>query len=258
MVPPARLIHAQFFEQRLALHITTFAERRSELELLIASYTAGRVHDTAEMVSRVEFKVDSLLAFLNRLESPREKEAVRFIESNGGIANCVNDDRLLEKLLTKTGEHTEDMSDEGRKKLEAQLVKELTESDEELLSGLKKNMANFEGMLRVQNNNIQHMSHVMENSTSQIMKISNEIIMMFPGMKKHGLLRDPVSVSTIISLGFPMKLTCNPDAAENVAGNGSSYDDLDIRPGHSSDYRVCDRASKRRNSFSPSRTITFE
>jgi histone H3/H4 len=148
------------------------------------------------MVSRVEFKVDSLLSFLHRLESPREKEAVRFIESNGGIENCIHHDGLLEELLTKTGEHIEDMSEEETKKLKTQLAKELTENVEELL---KKNMANFEGMLRVQNNNIQHMSHVMENSTSQIMKISNEIIMMFPGMKKHVLLTDPVSVFTIIS-----------------------------------------------------------
>ncbi|KAJ2916923.1 hypothetical protein MD484_g3503, partial [Candolleomyces efflorescens] len=183
----SRLIHAQFFEQRLASHITTFAERRSELELLIASYTAGRVHDTAEIVSRVEFKVDSLLSFLHRLETPREKEAVRFIETNGGIENCFQHDGLLEELLFKTGEHIDELSEEETKKLKSQLAKELTENVEELL---KKNMANFEGMLRIQNNNIQHMAHAVENSTSQIMKLSSEITMMFPGMKKHVLLTD--------------------------------------------------------------------
>ncbi|RXW12511.1 hypothetical protein EST38_g13340 [Candolleomyces aberdarensis] len=195
----SRLIHAQFFEQRLASHITTFAERRSELELLITSYTAGRVHETADMVSRVEFKVDSLLGFLHRLESAREKEAVRFIESNGGIEHCIYHDGLLEELLTKTGEPMEDMTDEEKKKLKTQLAKELTENVEELL---KNNMANFEGMLRIQNNNIQHMAHLMENQTSQIMKMSNEITMMFPGMRKHVLLTDPV------------------DAAKDLDGNG--------------------------------------
>ncbi|KAJ2920857.1 hypothetical protein H1R20_g16237, partial [Candolleomyces eurysporus] len=195
----SRLIHAQFFEQRLASHITTFAERRSELELLIASYTAGRVHETAEMVSRVEFKVDSLLGFLHRLESVREKEAVRFIESNGGIEHCIYHDGILEELLTKTGEPIEDMTDEEKKKLKTQLAKELTENVEELL---KKNMANFEGMLRIQNNNIQHMAHLMENQTSQILKMSNEITMMFPGMRKHVLLTDPMLQKIWMEMGL--------------------------------------------------------
>ncbi|KAJ2935948.1 hypothetical protein H1R20_g1144, partial [Candolleomyces eurysporus] len=190
-----RLIHAQFFEQRLTSHITTFAERRSELELLIASYTAGRVHETAETVSRVEFKVDDLLSFLHRLESAREKEAIRFIESNGGIKHCISHNGLLEELLIKTGESIKDI-----KEIKTQLKKELTENVEELL---KKNMTNFEGMLRIQKNNIQHMAHLMENQTSQIMKISNEIAMMFPGMRKHVLLTDPV------------------DPAKDLDGNGS-------------------------------------
>jgi Ni,Fe-hydrogenase I large subunit len=197
-MPLARLLHSKFFEERLAFHISTFAERRSELNLLFTSYAAGRTQETNEIATRVEYKVDNLVNILRHFDSSREKEATKFIEYNGGIERCISDKTLFVELMGKTGEAISVGSDAGQAQkvdlsvtnLMKQLQRELGEDIEE---ALKKNMANFEAMLRIQNNNLQHMSHLMENQTSEIMKMSNEIAMIFPGMRKHVLLTDPVS-----------------------------------------------------------------
>ncbi|KAF6748146.1 hypothetical protein DFP72DRAFT_1174531 [Ephemerocybe angulata] len=198
----SRLIHANFFEQRLAGHIATFAERRSELELLLASYTAGRVHETAAIASRLEYKVDNLVHLLHRLDTPREKEASRFVEYNGGIAQCIDREDLLVELMDKTGDPVEGLdaaSGEDLKSLRTQLMKEMREDINEILT---KNLENFDAMLRIQNNNLEHMSHLMENQTSQIMKISNDIAMAFPGMRKHVLLTDPILQKIWLEMGL--------------------------------------------------------
>ncbi|KAJ3526594.1 hypothetical protein NMY22_g10101 [Coprinellus aureogranulatus] len=202
----SRLLHAQFFEQRLAQHIATFAERRSELELLFTSYTAGQVQETTAIASRIEYKVDNLITLLHRFDSFREKEAAKFVESNGGIERCIYEKALFTELMSKTGDTVREEGDTGQKGEDdptvtfmKQLQKELREDVEEALN---KNMANFEAMLRIQNNNLQHMSHLMENQTSQIMKISNEIAIIFPGMRKHVLITDPILQQIWMEMGL--------------------------------------------------------
>lgn len=140
------------------------------------------------------------------MDSSREKEANTFIKNNGGIEHCIGDKALLSELVSKTGDSIleegnvhERGSDASTRDLMKLLQKELKE---DMAEALKKNTANFEAMLRVQNNNLQHMSHLIENQTSHLMKIHHEIAMISPGIRKHVFLTDPVSTTHCLGLIF--------------------------------------------------------
>lgn len=204
----ARLIHAHFFESRLAQHIANFADRRSELQLLLQGYTTGQVHETNEISHRLEFKLDhvekavvTIASYLRKLDTPREREVMKFAESHGGLAKCITDGSLLPELLEKSGEGagsdgsgpgkgSGDCGDRGNSlnTWREELLKELNQNMDEVM---QKHLGSFEAVLRIHENNMKQYGHLMENSASTMQKLANQLALAFPG-RKHVLLTDPV------------------------------------------------------------------
>ncbi|KAF6764123.1 hypothetical protein DFP72DRAFT_414528 [Ephemerocybe angulata] len=202
----SRLVHAQFFQQRLAEHIATFAERRSELTLWLTGYTTGRVNEHIKITVRLEDKVDRIAEILHRYDSPQEKEALRFITEHAGFSNCLDpkNPRLFAELLERTGSVSEEEdSDEAKKQakdnLRDQLLRELKEDIKDILS---KNLPNFEALIRIQQNNFDHFAHLIQNQTSTIVKMSNHIMLAFPEGRKYVLITDPLLKKIWMEMGL--------------------------------------------------------
>lgn len=259
----ARIVQATAFAQCFAEHIATFAERRADLDLLLTTYTAGRVIETADMVSRIEGKTDALVDLFHHLNTSQEKEVNKFIKMQGSIDKCIGDMQILSELMSKTNypmqrRVTDDGSwdEENVEKLMLQLQKERAEGVEQVKEALKNNLSAFKAMLQIQKNNLQHhMSTLTESQTTQIARMLNEIALMFPGTRKYVLVTDPVGSSNRINkrvvLILPLLQVLQKIWAEMV--KFGCFGDPNHRSRSTS--RDCARASKWRNSSSPSETI---
>jgi hypothetical protein len=101
----------------------------------------------------IEEKLDMIFLF-RKLDSPREKDVLKFIDDHGGAKACINNDELLEELVVKSGESLSRFGgrESGRRSndlpdIKKRLVKELQEDIDE---ALHRNMILFERKLDVQ------------------------------------------------------------------------------------------------------------
>lgn len=99
-----------------------------------------------------------MLKIFQRIQSPREREVLKFIEENGGASACIEKDDLLTKLIFKTGESISSVtrhpnaggvSDVGSARKE--LLKELREDVDKVFN---KNLTLFEGKMAIQHQQI--------------------------------------------------------------------------------------------------------
>ncbi|KAF8912079.1 hypothetical protein CPB84DRAFT_751308 [Gymnopilus junonius] len=160
----AKLINAKIYEHRFAGHIDAFVQRRSELQSMITSYTSAGV-DFANMsliavghkLSAMDSKLDTIF---RALDTPREKDALKFIEDNGGAEKCIIKEELLQRLLVRVGEVSQTAKNtaiqrEELTELRQTLIVELSDNVEQALA---KNQARFEKLLAVQNINLERIS----------------------------------------------------------------------------------------------------
>ncbi|KAF5325407.1 hypothetical protein D9619_010006 [Psilocybe cf. subviscida] len=160
-----KLIKAKNFEQRFKIHVENFAMRRSELQSSITVYIAGGVDQANLTITEVSKKLDAVdskldyffHALLRKLDTLQEKEALRFLDHNNGVENCISKDNLLARLLTMTGDVLPDSeniaglgTDERIKKSRKVLTDEVHQNFED---SLKQNTLRFERLLIIQNNN---------------------------------------------------------------------------------------------------------
>jgi uncharacterized coiled-coil DUF342 family protein len=162
--PSAKLINAKSYERLFADHVETFARRRSELQSTITSYIAAGIDaaniaitEVNDKVTSIDVKLDTIIEKFKKLDTPRERDVRTFIDKNGGARNCVQKDELLTKFLSKAGEYsaTGKML-KGQELLEVRdMVRaEVKENYANFKEVLKDNIAHFERLLRVQNNNL--------------------------------------------------------------------------------------------------------
>lgn len=105
-----------------------------------------------------------MLALFRKLDTPREKDMQRFIESRGGAKACISNDEALEELIVRSGELSVARiagKDNGRKSndlpgIRKRLFKELQEDIDETFN---RNMVLFERKLEMQNKQLTDALH---------------------------------------------------------------------------------------------------
>lgn len=210
------MIKAKVYEQRFAEHIETFIEKRAQLQDVITAYTAASIESANIAVAEVNRKIDLMdgklndiiLGILHKLDSRQARDALSFVESHGGVEQCVNDDDLLSQLLSITEEPMrEKNAPYFLNQLRDSLIAELNENLEDVL---ERNYARFAKLLAVQNNNLQRIYDQIENhgirmydhGTKLDMLLSTSISILEEGkiIKKAVLpnttvkIKDPVSI----------------------------------------------------------------
>ena len=138
-------------------------ERRSQLLLALADYTAASVDHTNVVVNKIVQKVDGLDEKLNliltrlfpTLNSAREAEVYDLVRRYGGYEEFLKKDDLLAELYAKaidTGNGIElsVRQREGLQEFKKDLKDAITQNLDDML---KSNFERFERLLNVQNNN---------------------------------------------------------------------------------------------------------
>ncbi|TFK64974.1 hypothetical protein BDN72DRAFT_962869 [Pluteus cervinus] len=148
----ARTLKSKIYESRLADFGAIFEGNKADLQRALSLHTARGVDAANEKLGSMENKVDQILQIFQQLNSPREKELQEFIEKNGGSKACIEDDALLEKLVSKGGETLTGVSGlvgrgDDRWNARQVLLKELQEDVGEMF---KKNLVIFEKKLVIQ------------------------------------------------------------------------------------------------------------
>jgi hypothetical protein len=167
-----KVLKGPLYEGRLADFAARFSERRKELHLALQMHTTLGVDkanrtlaDVNRTVRAVDEKLNMILLF-RRLDSPHEKELLKFIDSKGGPKACLADNSILKELSyvnesADTSSALSTLRDHGglsqrrSQTLDYKafyiLRKDLREDVQE---ALQKNMAVFERKLDVQKRQI--------------------------------------------------------------------------------------------------------
>lgn len=136
-------------------------KRRSDLQLAIATYTAVGIEQANLAIIEVSEKIDTMShlfnAFLRKLDTPQEKEALRFCDQNNGVENFISNDDLLDRFLTMTGdvlpnsENNAGLKADERIKKSRKILEDKVHEKFEL--SLEQYTLRFESLLTIQNNN---------------------------------------------------------------------------------------------------------
>ncbi|KAF5318870.1 hypothetical protein D9619_010940 [Psilocybe cf. subviscida] len=202
----SKLIKAKIYERRFAEHVETFAQRRSELQTTITAYISAGIDaaniaitHVGQKVEAMDKKIDSLLAVFQRLDTPSERELLKYIGDNGGAENCISRDDLLRALLMKSGQPTDSLA-EVRKTLQ-------TEISEDLDKVLSRNLNRFEKLLVVQNNNLERLSNQIEHQgyglQDQSMKLDKLVNTSILILEEGKLIKKAVVPNASIKLKDP-------------------------------------------------------
>ncbi|THU88449.1 hypothetical protein K435DRAFT_917088 [Dendrothele bispora CBS 962.96] len=157
----AKTIKSSVYETRLAGFASLFVQHKEDLEFALSVNTAlgvdnanKQLQDQGLRMANLERTTQEMLKLLQDLSSKREKDVKGFIESHGrdgGVKACIENDRLLEELLEKSGESPESVAGGVQSRNESPLAmakkalnKELAENVDQ---ALKRNFSTFEKKL---------------------------------------------------------------------------------------------------------------
>ncbi|KXN86242.1 hypothetical protein AN958_10320 [Leucoagaricus sp. SymC.cos] len=160
----ARTVKATIYEARLADFAQKFLEHRSTLGMALSLHTTigvdaanGKLDSQDQLLKRMDKKLDMILLF-RKLDTPREKEVMKFIEEHGGVKACLNNDEYLEELVAKSGDSLSRISGRGaggsgrRSNDLPEIRKRLNkEFQEDIDEAFNRNMVLFERKLDMQN-----------------------------------------------------------------------------------------------------------
>lgn len=116
-----------------------------------------KLDEQSKRLGGMEGKIDQVLELFKKLDTPREKDVLKFLEENGGAKAVIEKDDLLTKLVAKGGETLSSVAGSGRESrnelsdARKVLSKELDESVDAVF---KKNLAIFERKLEMQANQL--------------------------------------------------------------------------------------------------------
>lgn len=105
----------------------------------------------------IEGKLDMLASVFRRLDTPREREVMDFIDENGGPKVVVERNDLVEKLVKKSGETIAKVADKNltsKSDIDSVREKLKKELSEDLDSVLRRNFSLFDRKLEIQSRNI--------------------------------------------------------------------------------------------------------
>ncbi|KAF9546118.1 hypothetical protein CPC08DRAFT_675601 [Agrocybe pediades] len=156
-----RTLKALAFEKKLGHWMAVFETHTRKLETALAIHTAIgvvtaniKLDDVGERLKSMEEKWTQLL---RKLDTPREREIIVFLDTHGGPRACLQNREHFEQLVAKSGETYASIADSSgtvvRGSLELPdmvrqaLIKELSEDIEKILA---KNFVAFEKKLEMQ------------------------------------------------------------------------------------------------------------
>ncbi|KAG6908712.1 hypothetical protein DXG01_003645, partial [Tephrocybe rancida] len=165
----AKTVKSTIYENKLSKFATTFMQHRSALELALKVHTSlgidsanDKLNVLGSQLQDVDQKLDMLLLF-RKLDTPRERDILKFIEAHGGPKACILDEGLLEELVMKSGESLSRFPgreggrrSNGLPELKKRLLKEFQEDIDEALS---RNMVLFERKLDMQSKQLTDLVH---------------------------------------------------------------------------------------------------
>lgn len=143
-------------------------------------------------ISALDEKLNLILLF-RRLETPREKELLAIIESQGGVKACLNTDENL-KELAAAYQKQKSSAIQVRTGGQASLPKDgqtffaelRTDLKKDILEDLNNNMASFERKLEIQK------EQIISSVTAAVHREGDRVITAFAS-GPHDRLKDPVS-----------------------------------------------------------------
>ncbi|TFK69486.1 hypothetical protein BDN72DRAFT_819995 [Pluteus cervinus] len=113
----ARTLKSKIYETRLAEYGAMFETNKADIQQSLTMHTARGVDAANEKLvaqgltlNKMSRKFDRILQIFGQLNSPQEMEVQRFLEENGGAQTCIEDDELLEQLVSKSGQLLSDAS----------------------------------------------------------------------------------------------------------------------------------------------------
>ncbi|EEB92009.1 hypothetical protein MPER_09542 [Moniliophthora perniciosa FA553] len=156
----SKMVKATVYEQRFAEKATLFVQYREELLDALSLHTAlgidaanSKLDRQQEQLGRMEDKLDEILKFFRRLDTPQERDARELLENVGGAEKCVDSDEHVAELMNLCG-NGPSMARVPAADIEAALADTkqaiLKEINEDLDSALQRHMQLFERKLDVQ------------------------------------------------------------------------------------------------------------
>ncbi|KAF8989784.1 hypothetical protein BDQ17DRAFT_1288362 [Cyathus striatus] len=153
----AKTLKSKIYEQRLADYAERFVDNRNNLQLAITIHMSLGVDSANEKLDKQDEQLRSigeqLRELFRKLDTPRERDMLKFVEDNGGPRACIEENGLLEKLLKKSGETAASVAlVSGRHGDELIIARKalLKELSEDLDVAFRRNMTLFEGKLDIQ------------------------------------------------------------------------------------------------------------
>ncbi|KAF5348141.1 hypothetical protein D9756_010783 [Leucocoprinus leucothites] len=161
----AKTLKSKIYEGRLAGYASKFIDYRDQLDKALTVHIALgvdaanlKLDSQSSQLDSIEEKLDILTDVFRRLDTPREKEVMEFIEESGGPNAIVERNDLVLALVDKSGETLSNLSNKARSggKSELDSVREKLQKEvaEDLDAVLKQNFALFDRKLEIQNRNI--------------------------------------------------------------------------------------------------------
>ncbi|KAG6872961.1 hypothetical protein C0995_004715 [Termitomyces sp. Mi166 len=152
--PLRRFFKSAAYEGLLAEHGARFSEYEAKIQRALTIHTTFAIeslHDKfEEQKTTLQEMRNELRELFIRLDTPREKEIRDTIDSCGGPKACINDNKVLQILLDKSGEDIAVLGgrpDTNMSLARQSLLKELAENVDE---ALRQNFALFQGKLEIQ------------------------------------------------------------------------------------------------------------
>ncbi|KAF8996216.1 hypothetical protein BDQ17DRAFT_1364614 [Cyathus striatus] len=165
--PLSKFIKANGYEKQFSDHIERFAQRREQLNLQLLLYLGRKQEEMESKLDSIQLQLSSLPEeILKAFRSSREVDVLDFIASQkkSDISECLKDDNIFSKLLSKAGEAPPSYEDAQRAQSERKAIRDtlLKELKEDLTTELRQNMTSFEGKLKLQNESLQVMKSRLE------------------------------------------------------------------------------------------------
>ncbi|KAJ3573153.1 hypothetical protein NP233_g2617 [Leucocoprinus birnbaumii] len=161
----AKTLKSKVYENRLAGYATKFMDYKEELDKALTVHIALGVDAANEKLDNqstklddIQQKLDLLTNVFRKLDTPREREVMDFIQESGGPQAVVERNDLVQALVKKSGESLSHVSNKARTagKSEIDAARETLEKEftEDLDAVLKKNFTHFDHKLKIQERNI--------------------------------------------------------------------------------------------------------
>lgn len=185
----AKTFQSKLYESRLLRFGTTFTDYADQLNKALTVHIAlgidtanKKLDDQLTKLQSIDEKVDILTEVFKNLHTPREKEVLDYIESNGGPKAIVENNELVQGLVRRSGQTMANIAGKnhmGKSDIDAVKEKLVKELSEDLDVVLERNFAHFSQKLKLQD---QNMANNLEKSFASLLSAGT-----------HDKIKDPVS-----------------------------------------------------------------